>query len=65
MKRNIDQNQKDKALELVKAYFEGKDIIVKDPSRGVSNWISVDDSTIAYTFLGMFCENVDCYRVVE
>ena len=30
-------SDKEKAIELVKAYFDGKDIVMKDPAHGVED----------------------------
>ena len=55
---------KEKALALVNAFFDGKDIIMKDPKHGVPDWVSIKDSRF-WNYLTLFCKNVDCYRIVE
>ena len=35
------ESNREKAIALVNAYFDGKDIIMKDPARGVPDWVSV------------------------
>lgn len=62
-KIRVTENR-EKALELVNAYFDGKEIEVCDPLRGVSTWMSIDNMSI-WTFLEMFCKNTDKYRIVE
>lgn len=37
------KNSREKALKLINAYFDGKDIIMKDPEHGVKNWTSIHD----------------------
>ena len=49
---------REKALELVNAYFDGKDIIMKDPARGVPDWVSVRHPEY-WSYLTMFCKNVN------
>ena len=36
-------NNREKAIELVNAWFDGKDIVMKDPIHGVKNWTSIHD----------------------
>lgn len=57
-------NEREKAIELVNAYFDGKDIIMKDPSAGVPDWVSVRHPE-HWSYLTMFCKNADKYQVVE
>lgn len=56
--------KKEKAIELINAYFDGKDIVVKDVMAGISDWTSIKDPKF-WTYLGKFCENVDKYKIVE
>lgn len=55
---------REKAIELINAYFDGKDIIMKDPENGVCDWISIKHPEY-WSFLEEFCKNVDKYRIVE
>ena len=53
-----------KAIDLINAYFDGKSIIMKDPENGVYDWISIKNPEY-WSFLEMFCKNLDKYRIVE
>lgn len=53
-----------KAIELINAYFDGKDIIMKDPEHGVKNWVSIHDPNY-WSYLDEFCRNLDKYKIVE
>ena len=55
---------REKALELVNAFFDGKDIVMKDPARGVPDWVSVRHPEY-WSYLTMFCKNVNKYKIVE
>lgn len=57
-------NNREKAIALINAYFDGKDIIMKDPEHGVKHWTSVHDPEY-WTFLGEFINEVDKYKIVE
>lgn len=57
-------NEREKAIELVNAYFDGKTIIMKDPSAGVPDWISVRHPE-CWSYLTMFCKNVNKYKIIE
>lgn len=37
------KNNREKAIKLINAYFDGKDIIMKDPGHGVKHWTSIHD----------------------
>lgn len=52
------------AIELVNAYFDGKDIVMKDPDAGVPEWTSISNSEY-WSYLEMFCKNIDKYKIVE
>lgn len=56
-------SKKEEAIALVAAYFEGKDIIMKDPAHGVPDWVSVRDPEY-WSYLSEFCRNIDKYRIV-
>ena len=63
-KENNNMNDREKAIALVNAYFDGKDIIMKDPARGVPDWVSVRHPEY-WSYLTMFCKNVHKYKIVE
>lgn len=52
------------AIELINAYFDGKDIIMRDPVHGVKNWVSIHDPNY-WSYLGEFIKEVDKYRIVK
>jgi hypothetical protein len=56
-------NNREKAIELVNAWFDGKDIVMKDPIHGVEDWISVRHPDF-WSYLGEFCVNVDKYKII-
>ena len=59
--------KREKAIELINAYIDGKDIVVKDVKdvmAGINHWTSIKDPRF-WTYLGKFCENVDKYKIVE
>lgn len=57
------ESDKSKAVELVKAYFDGKDIVMKDPVHGVKDWTSVRHPDY-WSYLGEFCNNIDKYKII-
>ena len=57
------KSDKLKAIELVEAYFDGADIVMKDPEHGVSDWVSIK-SPIYWSYLSEFCKNVDKYKIL-
>ena len=61
-KKNISSD-KEKAIELVKAYFDGKDIVMKDPAHGIKDWTSIRHPDY-WSYLGEFCCNVDKYKII-
>ena len=63
-KENNNMNDREKAIALVNAYFDGKDIIMKDPVAGVPDWVSVRHPEY-WSYLTMFCRNVNKYKIVE
>ena len=63
-KENNNMNDREKAIALVNAYFDGKDIIMKDPARGVPDWVSVRHPEY-WSYLTMFCKNVNKYKIIE
>ena len=58
------KTDKEKAIELVNAYFDGKSIIMKDPEAGVNNWVDIKHPDY-WSYLEMFCKNLDKYKIVE
>lgn len=52
-----------KAIELVEAYFDGKDIVMKDPEHRVKDWVSIRHPDY-WSYLSEFCENVDKYKIL-
>ena len=58
------ENDREKAIALVNAYFDGKDIVMRDPDAGVPNWVSVNHPEY-WSYLTMFCKNTDKYQVLE
>ena len=63
-KENNNMNDREKAIALVNAYFDGKDIVMRDPDAGVPNWVSVNHPEY-WSYLTMFCKNVDKYKTTE
>ncbi len=57
------EEQREKAIALVNAYFDNKDIVMKDPDMGVEDWTSVRHSDY-WSWLTQFCNNVDKYKIV-
>ena len=53
-------DKREKAIELINAYFDGKDIIMKDPEHGVPNWVSINHPEY-WSYLDMFCREVDIF----
>ena len=60
----METNVREKVIELINAYFDGKDIMMKDPEYGVENWVSIHDPNY-WSFLGEFIKKVDKYKIVE
>ena len=58
------ENDREKAHALIDAYFDGKDIFMRDPDAGVPNWVSVNHPEY-WSYLTMFCNNTDKYQVIE
>lgn len=58
-----DISDKEKAIKLVNAWFDGKDIVMKDPEHGVSDWVSIRHPEY-WSYLGEFCKNVDKYKIL-
>ena len=58
------ENNREKAHALIDAFFDGKDIIMKDPDAGVPDWLSVRHPEY-WSYLTMFCKNVNKYKIIE
>ena len=58
------ESNREKAIALVNAYFDGKDIFMRDPDAGVPDWVSVNHPEY-WSYLTMFCRNVDKYKTIE
>lgn len=58
-----DISDKEKAIKLVNAWFDGKDIVMKDSEHGVSDWVSIRHPEY-WSYLGEFCKNVDKYKIL-
>lgn len=58
------ESDREKAHALIDAYFDNKDIIMKDPARGVPDWVSVRHPNY-WSYLTMFCKNVNKYKIVD
>lgn len=39
----MTEEEKKNAILLIEAYFNGKEILVKDPQNGIKDWISIKD----------------------
>ena len=57
------KSDKLKAIELVEAYFDGADIVMKDPAHGVKDWVSINHPDY-WNYLSEFCKNVDKYKIL-
>lgn len=60
----VPTTDKQRAIELVSAFFDGKTIEMKDPKHGVPEWVSVRDPYY-WSYLTEFCKNLDKYRIAE
>jgi len=59
----VIKSQREKAHELIDAYFDRAEIIVRDPDHGVPHWTNIRSNEI-WTFIEAFCENVDKYKII-
>lgn len=57
----MNEEARQKAHELVDAFFDNKEIIVKDPEHGIP---SIKDSRY-WCYLERFCKNTDKYKVID
>ncbi len=58
------EGDREKAHALIDAYFDNKDIIMKDPTHGVPDWVSIRHPNY-WSYLGMFCKSINKYKIVE
>ena len=58
------EDQRKQAIDLVNAYFDNKDIVMKDPAHGVRDWVSIKHPEY-WSYLEEFCKNVDKYKIIE
>ena len=59
----MNEEARQKAHELVDAFFDGKEILMKDPEHGIPFWISLKDSRY-WSYLEQFCKNTDKYKII-
>jgi hypothetical protein len=60
----MNKKARQKAHELVDAFFDGKEIEVRDPAQGIPSWVSLKDPRY-WNYLEQFCKNTDKYRVIN
>lgn len=58
----MNNSDREKAIALVNAYFDNKEIIFKDPVAGIENWTSTQG---VWTYLDTFCRNLHKYKIIE
>ena len=58
-----EKANREKAIELVNAWFDGKTIVMKDPTHGVKDWTSIRHPDY-WSYLGEFCNNIDKYKII-
>ena len=58
-----EKSNREKAIELVNAWFDGKTIVMKDPTHGVKDWTSIRHPDY-WSYLGEFCNNIDKYKII-
>ena len=56
---------RDKAIRLVNAYFDGEEIQMFDPIHGVEEWVSAVNNPHYWSYLESFCQNVNRYRIIR
>ena len=60
----MNEEARQKAHELVDAFFDEKEIEVKDPAHGIPFWASLKDPKY-WSYLERFCKNTDKYRIID
>lgn len=60
----MSEEARQKAHELVDAFFDNKEIIVKDPEHGIPFWTSIKDPRY-WCYLERFCKNTDKYKIID
>ena len=60
----MSEEARQKAHKLVDAFFDNKEIIVRDPEHGIPFWTSIKDPRY-WCYLERFCKNTDKYEVVD
>ena len=58
-----EKSNREKAIELINAWFDDKTIVMKDPTHGVYDWISIRHPDY-WSYLGEFCNNIDKYKII-
>lgn len=66
LEKNENENVDDrkKAINLINAYFDGKEIAMKDPEKGVRNWVSIHNK-LYWSYLSEFIKNINKYKIIE
>ena len=57
------KSDKLKSIELVESYFDGKEIVMKDPVHVIEDWTSIRHPDY-WSYLSEFCKNVDKYKIL-
>lgn len=60
----MNEEVRKKAIELINAYFDGKEIVMKDPEADVPHWVSIHHPDY-WSYLSEFIKNVDKYKIIE
>ena len=58
-----DENRQ-KALNLINAFYDEKDIIFKDPECGVHHQTSIYSSEY-WNYLVEFCKSIEKYKIID
>lgn len=56
------EEMRQRAIDLVNAYFNGDEILMKDPDHGVYRWVTIRHPNY-WSYLEEFCKNVDKYKI--
>lgn len=57
------EEMRQRAIDLVNAYFNGDEILMKDPDHGVHRWVTIKHPQY-WNYLEEFCKNVDKYKII-